>query len=120
MLKTIKNIPTRLVKATKYSLAGLKNAFVKEESIRLECLAFCALFLILLLVPWPFWKKAALMASFLLIPMCELLNSAIEDVCDMATRDYNEYIKTAKDKGSAAVLAAIVINFLVLCALIAV
>jgi diacylglycerol kinase (ATP) len=120
MLKTIKNIPTRVAKATQYSLAGLKNAFIKEESIRLETMAFGLLFLIMLLVPWPFWKKAALLASFLLIPLCELLNSAIEDICDMHTKEYNEYVKTAKDKGSAAVLVAIFINLLVLGALLAV
>ncbi len=120
MLRTIKNIPRRIWKASAYSLAGLKNAFVKEESIRLETLAGGLLFIAMLLVPWPFWKKAALMASYLLIPLCELLNSAIEDVCDLVTSDYNEYVKTAKDKGSAAVLIAIVINLIVLCALIAV
>ncbi|UQZ88979.1 diacylglycerol kinase [Deltaproteobacteria bacterium Smac51] len=120
MLRTIKNIPIRAVKATIYSLAGLKSAFTKEEAFKLETLAFAALFLIMLAVPWPFWKKAALLAIYLIIPLCELFNSAIEDICDLITRDFHENIKSAKDKGSAAVLTAIVINLLALCALIAI
>ncbi len=120
MLKTIKNIPQRVWKASAYSLAGLKSAYRREESIRLEALAFGLLFIVMLLVPWPFWKKAALMAVYLLIPMCELFNSALEDICDLVTGEYNEYVKTAKDKGSAAVLIAIAVNLIALCALIAV
>jgi diacylglycerol kinase (ATP) len=118
MLKTIRNIPTRVRKAFAYSWDGLANAFVKEEAIRLECLAFCILLAVMLFVPWPLWKKASLLAVFLLVPLCELINSAIEDVCDLITRDFNEHVKNAKDKGSAAVLAAIVINLIALCALI--
>ncbi len=118
MIKTIKNIPRRVKNAFIYSWQGLTGAFAKEESIRLECLAFCLLFAVMIFVPWPLWKKAALLAVFLLIPLCELLNSAIEDVCDLISRDFNENIKSAKDKGSAAVLVAIVINLIALCALI--
>lgn len=120
MFTTIKNIPRRVFKATQYSLAGLHNAYIKEESIRLETLAFIVLFIIMLCVPWPLWKKAALLAAYLLIPLAELVNSAIEDVCDLITKDYHENIKTAKDKGSAAVLVAIIINLLTLAALIAI
>ena len=32
----------------------------------------------------------------------ELLNTAIEKVCDLVTKDYNMNIKVAKDAGSAA------------------
>lgn len=118
MLKTIKNIPRRAASATQYSLAGLKSAYSKEEAIRLEAMGFALVLIAMLIVPWPFWKKAAMVAAYLLIPLCELVNSAIEDVCDLISRDYQENIKTAKDKGSAAVLLAIIINLAVLAALI--
>jgi diacylglycerol kinase (ATP) len=118
MLKAFLNIPHRAKNAMYYSLCGLAASFRKEEAVKLETLALILLITILIFVPWPLWKKAALAASYLLIPFTELLNSAIEDVCDLVSPEYNEKVKTAKDKGSAAVLLAIMMNFLVLAALV--
>lgn len=118
LLRTIKNIPQRVIRAFGYSWDGLKSAFVKEESFRLEMLALLLLILVLALVPWPLWKKAALTAIFLLIPLTELLNSALEDLCDLVSPEKNPLIKSAKDKGSAAVLLAIIANLLALAMLI--
>jgi diacylglycerol kinase (ATP) len=103
----------------RYSLQGLAQAFVKEESIRLESIALAILIVVLLLVPWPAWKKLALLAAFLLIPLAELVNSSIEDLCDLVSPGFNESVKSAKDKGSAAVLLAIAAAAAVLAALIA-
>ncbi|MDL2260054.1 diacylglycerol kinase [Deltaproteobacteria bacterium OttesenSCG-928-K17] len=118
LLRTIKNIPVRAVKAWGYSWDGLKSAFIKEESFRLETIALVVLVAVLAVVPWPLWKKAALTATFLLIPLTELLNSAIEDICDLVSPDRHPLIKAAKDKGSSAVLLAIILNLLALAALI--
>ena len=118
LIKTIKNIPQRVVRAFNYSWDGLKSAVIKEESFRLEMMSLIILVAVLFFVPWPLWKKAALTASFQLIPLTELLNSAIEDVWDLVSPDRNPLVKAAKDKGSAAVLLAIVINLSVLTALL--
>ncbi|MDR1656030.1 MAG: diacylglycerol kinase [Deltaproteobacteria bacterium] len=118
MLKTIKNIPRRAVSAMGYSLAGLAMAFRKEESIRLETIALILLVAILAPIPWPIWKKIALISIYLLIPLTELLNSALEDICDLVSPQYNDKIKAAKDKGSAAVLMAIIVAIIALAALI--
>ncbi|MDR1040269.1 MAG: diacylglycerol kinase [Deltaproteobacteria bacterium] len=118
MLKALKNIPKRCKNAMYYSLCGLGSAFRKEEAVKLETLALVLLVAILFIVPWPAWKKVALVAAYLLVPFTELLNSAIEDVCDLVSPEYNEKVKTAKDKGSAAVLVAIIFDFVVLAALV--
>ena len=118
MIKTIRNIPRRVIKASSYSWDGLKSAFVKEEAFRLESLALIILVIILIFVPWPLWKKAALTAIYILIPLAELFNSAIEDLCDLVSPEFNPLVKSAKDKGSAAVLLAIIISLLALTALI--
>jgi len=116
--QTIKNIPRRAVRAFGYSWDGLKSAAVKEEAFRLETMALVFLVVVLFLVPWPAWKKWALVAVYLLIPLTELLNSAIEDLSDLISKDFNPLIKSAKDKGSAAVLAAIFVSLAALIALI--
>jgi Diacylglycerol kinase len=118
MLPLLKRAPKRLAKSFGYCWDGLKAMFRKEESFRLETIAFCILLLVLIACPWPIWKKLFLLGSYLLIPFAELVNSAIEDVCDLVTREQSPYVKTAKDKGALAVLFAIIINAFVLVALI--
>jgi diacylglycerol kinase (ATP) len=118
MLKALKNIPKRAKNAMGYSLSGLYSSFKKEEAIKLETISLVILIIVMFLVHWPLWKKFALVATYLLIPLTELINSSIEDICDLVSPDYNEKVKTSKDKGSAAVLIAIIINFVVLVALL--
>lgn len=118
LARTLANIPRRARTATAYSLAGLKSGLAREEAIRLEALALAALVAVMFFVPWPAWKKLAQVAAFLLIPVAELLNSAIEEVCDLITTEHNEHIKRAKDYGSAAVFLALVFNLFVLAALL--
>ena len=73
---------TRIVKATQYSWQGLRAAYRHEEAFRQET------WLCLVLVPLGLYlgedgvEKALLVASALLIPIVEILNSAIEAVVD--------------------------------------
>ena len=108
----------RAVKATFYSLAGFRAAFTKEEAFRLELTGLILLVLIMFVAPWPLWKKFVMTGSYLLILIVELLNSAIEDVCDLVSTEYSDLIKTAKDKGSMAVLLALFCNALLFIALL--
>jgi len=100
-----------------FSSRGLKAAFLKEEAFRLEVLGLGLLGVALATSPWPLWKKLTLLAVYLLIPLAELFNSALEDICDLVSPDYHPLVAQAKDKGSAAVLLAIVVNVLILLAL---
>lgn len=118
MKKLILNAPKRFGKSFGYSWDGLRATFQKEESFRLEVIAFVIVLLCLAFSPWPTWKRLVMVGSFLLIPLVEILNSAIEDICDGITREYALFIKNAKDKGALAVLLAIIVNAFVLAALI--
>ncbi|MDR1519223.1 MAG: diacylglycerol kinase [Planctomycetota bacterium] len=117
MIRLLIRAPRRFKKSFGYSWDGLKAVFVKEESFRLESMAFIIVFVLLAVSSWPIWKKLALIAAYLLVPLAEIFNSAIEDICDGITHDRRPFIKAAKDKGALAVLMAIVINVLALIAL---
>ena len=118
MFGLLKRAPARFMKSFSYCWDGIKATFTKEESFRLETIGFVVLAAILSASPWPWWKVAAMGASYLLIPLVEILNSAIEDLCDLITRDHNPLIKNAKDKGALAVLFAIIFNALILLTLL--
>lgn len=108
------NAPGRIGRSFGYCRDAFKAMFRKEESFRLESLAFGILLVCLAFSPWPLWKCFVQAGCFLLIPLTEILNSAIEDICDGITREKREFIKNAKDKGALAVLAAIVFNACIL------
>lgn len=102
---------THLIKATGYSMKGLKSAIKNEAAFRHE------LFLAAILLPLAFWlgktaiEIVLLVGSVLLVLIVELLNSAIEAVVDRVGREYHELSGRAKDLGSAAVFLAMVVCF---------
>ncbi|MCZ0752801.1 diacylglycerol kinase [Aeromonas enteropelogenes] len=109
---------TRIIKATGYSMKGLKSAWINEAAFRQE------LMLILLLMPLTFWVGETLNEILLLViiswlvVIVEVLNSAIEAVVDRIGPEHHELSGRAKDLGSAAVFIVLALNALVWGALV--
>ena len=99
--------PGRILKATIWSLQGLRAAWLHESSFRLE------VYLLLVMGPLALWlgrsglERAVLVGSLLLVLIVEMLNSAIESVVDKASPEQHELAGRAKDMGSAAVMLAL-------------
>ena len=95
--------PGRILKATIWSLQGLRAAWLHESSFRLEVYLFAVL------APLGWWlgdgpvERALLVGSLLLVLGIELLNSAIEAVIERFGDEFHELSGRAKDMGSAAV-----------------
>jgi len=100
---------SRILEATRYSWQGLRAAYLHEEAFRQET------WLCLLLIPLGLYlgdggvEKALLVASVLLLPLVEVLNSALEALVDRVGEERHELSGRAKDMGSAAVALAILI-----------
>ena len=97
----------RIVKASVYSWQGLRAAWRHEAAFREElCLS-------IVLIPLGLYlgengvEKALLVASVMLLPLVEILNSAIEAVVDRSGSEHHELAGRAKDMGSAAVALTI-------------
>jgi diacylglycerol kinase (ATP) len=102
----------RLWRALRWSLQGLNAAIRHEQSFRIE---LAGLPFIVGLAIWfgpSLWHQALLIGGWLLLLMCELLNSAIEAVVDRISSEHHELSGRAKDLGSAAVFIAMLINLL--------
>jgi len=97
----------RLANAFRFSLAGFSSCYRHEEAFRQEVLAM-AVFL-----PLGIWlggngiERALLVGSLLIVPIVELLNSAIEANVDRVGMERHELSKRAKDIASAAVFMSI-------------
>jgi diacylglycerol kinase (ATP) len=98
----------RMLRATGYSLDGLRSAY-SENAFRFE-LAVAAVLLPGAFVVGRGWIEVALLAgSVLLVLIVELLNSAIEAAIDRVSYELHDLSKRAKDLGSAAVFLSLLL-----------
>ncbi len=98
----------RILKATVYSWQGMKAAYQHEEAFRQELLLAVVLLPIGFVLGENGVEKALLIGSVLLLPLVEILNSALEAVVDRFGHELHELSGRAKDMGSAAVFLALV------------
>ena len=95
--------PAGVMRATLWSLQGLRAAWLNESSFRLEVY----LFIILGPAGWLLGEngveRALLIGSCLLVMAMELMNSSMEAVIERYGAEHHELAGRAKDMGSAAV-----------------
>jgi len=103
----------RLVRALSYTLAGLKAAWIHEEAFRQEIIIAILVIPIGIVLGASYTQRAVLIGIYFIIPLTELLNSAIESTVDRVGKDHHELSGRAKDLGSAAVFLSICITFIV-------
>lgn len=99
----------RIVAAFRNSLAGLGAAWRHESAFRQEVALAAVLLPIACLVSVTRAERALLVATVLLVPIVELLNSGVEAAIDRIGLDRHDLSRRAKDVGSAAVLVALVL-----------
>ena len=101
--------PTRIGGAMRNTIAGFREGLLTEAAIKQE------VFLTLIALPVSFfvatnlWSWVALMGSLILLLGVELLNTAIERLCNHVHPERHEAIKVTKDLASAGVFCAIAI-----------
>jgi len=99
-----------LFKNTQYALEGFIHAFKTETSFKLELLVAIFIIPIIFLTPFELWQQMILLVSYFLIMIVELLNSAVENVVDLVTKEIHPLAKSAKDIGATAVMFSIILH----------
>lgn len=103
----------RVIKATRCSILGLKAAYKHELAFRQELL-LCALLLPLaLIVAKSGIQLGLLLGSLIALLLVEIINSALEAVVDRIGIEHHELSGRAKDLGSAAVMLALFLVFVI-------
>jgi diacylglycerol kinase (ATP) len=98
----------RLIKATGYSLQGLAASYRHETAFKQEVAAS------VVLIPLALWlgntglERAMLITVWMLVPLFELVNSAVEAVVDRIGPELHELSGRAKDISSATVMIALI------------
>lgn len=100
-------------KGAYYSSLGLRYAASQERAFKTE------LFLSIFIIPAAFYfgdgflEQSILFMSWFLVPIVELLNSAVEAVVDRIGTEYNELSGRAKDLASAGVFLCVVLFLII-------
>ena len=101
----------RIVNAGKYSLQGLKAAWINEAAFRQELILTVIMTVTAILLPrLDVLSRLLLVLMPWLVMVVEILNSAIEAVVDRTGDEWNELSGRDKDLGSAAVFIMLLLT----------
>ena len=98
----------RIVRATGFSMQGLKLAFKSEAAFRQELALAMIMLPVALLVDVSTIERLMLILGLFLVLIVELLNSAVEAVVDRFGGEIHPLSGQAKDIASAAVFLSLV------------
>lgn len=101
------------LKSFKHAFNGIKVLLKEEHNSRIHVFAsIIVIFLgIFLKISNTEWFIIFILIGFIFA--LELVNSAIENICDLVSPERNDYIKKAKDQGAAAVLIFAIVSAII-------
>ena len=91
------------------SRRALARAWHSEAAIRQELLLLLVALPLVFIISGDGWRRALLIGTLLIVLAVELLNTAIEKLCDHLAPERNDSIGYVKDLGSAAVLMSLLL-----------
>lgn len=104
---------TRIIKATRYSVKGIKAAWQNEAAFREEIIVAVLAVIVAFYLDISVIERILLIGSVMLVVIVEILNSAIEAIVDRISSEFHELSGRAKDMGSAAVFLTIILALIV-------
>ncbi|NHB93504.1 diacylglycerol kinase [Photorhabdus cinerea] len=104
---------TRIIKATRYSVKGIKAAWQNEAAFREEIIVAILALIVAFYLDVSVIERILLIGSIMLVLIMEILNSAIEAIVDRIGSEFHELSGRAKDMGSAAVFLTIILALIV-------
>jgi len=98
----------KLINSFRYALDGLAHALVTQRNMRIHFIAAFAVVALCTLIRVSTPEIVAALFSVTLVITLELVNTAVEHVTDLLTKEWRPHAKVAKDVAAAAVFIAAV------------
>lgn len=92
----------RFLNSFKYSWEGLKVAYKNEQSLWLHAVCTIVSIILGIICHISFMEWAVILISLVVVLAIELVNTSIEAVVDLVTKEIHPLAKIAKDCASAA------------------
>lgn len=96
-----------------YSISGIINYYTHEASGIRHLVVFAIQIILAIVFNANVYEWIILLMLMFLILSIELVNTAIESVCDLVSPEYHKLVKIAKDSGSGATYAIAVLTGIV-------
>lgn len=94
----------RFVYSFKYAARGLKHAISHEHNLKLHLLIAVVVICLAIVLKISLYEKIILLFVIGVVISLEVVNTAIERVVDLVTKEYHPLAKLAKDISAGAVL----------------
>lgn len=102
-----------LIKSFGYAFAGLKHAYQFDQNLRIHLVMALLVILASLFFHVTPFEMGILGVMILLVMVTEMINTAIENMVDLITKEHREEAKIAKDVASGMVLLTAVGSMIV-------
>lgn len=110
--------PTSFAKSLGYAWSGLIHTVVHQRNMRMHIIAGILVGLVGSAVPLGLAEKAILIFCVTLIFFAEMLNSALEQLVDLAIQQFDERAKLTKDIAAAGVLVLAIGSMVIFAAIL--
>ena len=102
----------KLIQSFAYAWAGIKSCFKSESNFRIHLIAAVAalMFSLLLSISALEWIAICFCIAFVIV--MEMINTAIEKLCDVVHLEQHPVIKKVKDIAAGAVLVSAVFSLI--------
>jgi len=105
----------RVIKSFACAFDGLKDCILHEKNFRIQyiiaiLMVIAGIFFSISISEW-----LVMLLCFAVVLSFEIINSAIEKLCDLVCPDFNLTIKKVKDMSASAVLLSAIIAFVIGC-----
>lgn len=95
-----------LLASFRHALRGIACSLRQQRNLRIHAVATVAVLSLGLTAGLPDWKWVALWLAIGMVWSAELLNTAIEGLCDLVQPAQDERVRRIKDAAAGAVLVA--------------
>ena len=103
----------KLINSFKYALNGIRQCINNEQNmfIHFTVATIVVIGAVIFQISVIEWMLCLVMIA--LVFAAELINTSIESLCDLVSKEENKYVKTAKDTAAGAVLVFSFAAFLI-------
>lgn len=108
----------RLIKSFQYAWNGILYCFKTQANFRIHILGFIFLLISAYYFRFEKWELIVCLILSALVFFAELLNTAIESLVDLTSREFSELAKVAKDCAAGAVLVLALMSVCVWCMIV--
>jgi undecaprenol kinase/diacylglycerol kinase (ATP) len=104
-----------LPRAFYHAFKGLQNFFFRERNGKIQLCVGCITVVTAFLLHVSSFEWIVILLCIALVLSLEMLNSAIEKLCDLVHKDFHPVIKIIKDVSAASVLWSSIISTAIGC-----